>query len=129
MIKTLIFVFSLLMPISALANNFTPENVWFCKGVGNIDARPVIVLTDIWSDSHKNDYEKRQAHFAHFIAGLTQGKFRPSFVAKCRDYTDAKRAYKHRQLEIKLAKRYNFDVIETKWSYTPNEKSQHKKRP
>lgn len=103
---------------------FVPENVWFCKAVGNIEGQPVVVLTDIWADDHENDYEIRQAHFAHYVMLKTKGKFRPSFVASCRDYTDAKRAYKHRKLEIELAERYHFNIMEVVWSYTPNDKPQ-----
>lgn len=111
----------LLTPIASHAMPSYQPDHWFCKAVGSVDGQNVVFLTKVWTDEHENDYEKREKKFTERIKKVTKDAFKPSFMSKCRDYVNEKRANKHRMLEIKTAGKYNFKVMEIDWKWSPDD--------
>jgi hypothetical protein len=119
--KLLMLLALIFFPMSVQAGG-PSKSAWFCRVVGNMNGAQKMFITYTWTDKLPNHYEAREMQFIKHVVKTTKGEFRPSFQAKCRDYTDAKRAEKHRLLEVKTAKEYKFDVSTLNWRWVPDAK-------
>ena len=117
--KHYLLMLLLLLPGQSFAS-YTSSDIWFCRVVGNVDETKVMFVTPLWEDTHNNHYQEREKAFIKHLQYLTKNKFNPAFQAKCRDYLDKDRAEKHRQLEMKTAKKYDFEVKEIPWKWKAN---------
>lgn len=123
--KLLLALVLLFAPVSTDAGGMEPS-WWFCKAVGNVDGKTTMVITQTSKCTLPNNYDAREKSFFKYILKATNGKFEASFKPKCRDYIDPKRAEKHRLLEKKTAKEYEFDIIDINWRWTGDVQEQAK---
>lgn len=117
--KLLVLLSFLLLPLTLSAGELE-ERFWFCRQNGNVGENLTMAITDVWADNYPNHYDEREQAFERHVLEITEGAFQPSFQAKCREYHVRADAEKHRKVEIKTAQRYNANVLELEWRWTPD---------
>jgi len=117
--KLLVLLAFLLLPLTLSAGE-SQERFWFCRQNGNVGDNLTMAITGVWADNYPNHYDERERAFEQHVLEVTEDAFVPSFQAKCREYVDESNAEKHREVEIKTAQRYNANVLELQWRWTPD---------
>lgn len=112
----------LLLFLSLFSEPSRPSDSWFCKAVGHVEQTPVVFVTQVREEEHQEDDSIRQLLFSDYLDQVTEERFDPSFIPRCREYLNFNRAIKSRKSEIALAKKYEFSVFELDWNYDPWEK-------